>query len=161
MPGLVCYLFYRLCKKVLHTRYDLATIQWQQSFTIKHKLNYVRSAKIVLSMVKSIGRRAICVDLSEWYMLVYYGSHQKQPSRGVLRRSCSENIWQICTTAPMSKCDFNKVANQLYRNGTSAWVLFCKFTAYLHIICISTYFLHIFWAKSGSMSKTEEGITSS
>ena len=30
----------------------------------------------------------------------------------------------------MPKCDFNKVALQLYRNQTSAWVFFCKFAAY-------------------------------
>ena len=27
----------------------------------------------------------------------------------------------------MAKCDFNKVAKQLYRNHTSAWVFSCKF----------------------------------
>ena len=32
----------------------------------------------------------------------------------------------------MPKCDFNKVALQLYWNGTSAWLLFCKFAAYFH-----------------------------
>ena len=30
----------------------------------------------------------------------------------------------------MPKCDFNKVALQLYRNHTSAWVFSCKFAAY-------------------------------
>ena len=30
----------------------------------------------------------------------------------------------------MMKCDFNKVAKQLYSNRTSAWVLSCKFDAY-------------------------------
>ena len=30
----------------------------------------------------------------------------------------------------MPKCDFNKVAKQLYRNYTSAWVYSCKFAAY-------------------------------
>ena len=30
----------------------------------------------------------------------------------------------------MSKCDFNKVAKQLIKNRTSAWVLSCKFAAY-------------------------------
>ena len=30
----------------------------------------------------------------------------------------------------MAKCDFNKVAKQLYRNHTSAWMLPCKFAAY-------------------------------
>ena len=30
----------------------------------------------------------------------------------------------------MPKCDFNKVAKQLYWNHTSAWVFFRKFAAY-------------------------------
>ena len=35
---------------------------------------------------------------------------QKQPSRGVLRKRCSENTRQIYWRKPMLKCDFNKVA---------------------------------------------------
>ena len=34
---------------------------------------------------------------------------QKQPSRGVLRKRCSENMQQIYRRAPMPKCDINKV----------------------------------------------------
>ena len=30
----------------------------------------------------------------------------------------------------MPKCDFNKVAQQLYWNRTSVWVFPCKFAAY-------------------------------
>ena len=36
---------------------------------------------------------------------------QKQPPRGVLNKRCSENVQQIYRRAPMSKCDFNKVAS--------------------------------------------------
>ena len=39
---------------------------------------------------------------------------QKQPSRGVHSKSCSENMQQIYRRTPMSKCDFNKIAKQLY-----------------------------------------------
>ena len=39
---------------------------------------------------------------------------QKQPTRGVLRKSCSENMQQIYSKTPMPKYDFNKVALQLY-----------------------------------------------
>ena len=39
---------------------------------------------------------------------------QKQPTRGVLRKSSSENMQQIYSKTPMPKCDFNKVALQLY-----------------------------------------------
>ena len=31
----------------------------------------------------------------------------KQPSRSVLRKRCSENMQQIYRRTPMSKCDFN------------------------------------------------------
>ena len=43
---------------------------------------------------------------------------QKQPSKGVPRKRCSENMQQIYRRAPMPKCDFNKVAFS------------CKFAAY-------------------------------
>ena len=39
---------------------------------------------------------------------------QEEPSRGVLIERCSENMQQIYRRALMSKCDFNKVALQLY-----------------------------------------------
>ena len=45
---------------------------------------------------------------------------QKQPSRGVLNKRYSENMQQIYIRTPMPKCDFNKVAKQLYQNHTSA-----------------------------------------
>ena len=35
---------------------------------------------------------------------------QKQRSRGVLRKRCSENIQQLYGRTPMPKCDFNKVS---------------------------------------------------
>ena len=41
-------------------------------------------------------------------------SNQKQPSRGVLIKRCSEKMQQIYRRTPMPKCDFNKVALQLY-----------------------------------------------
>ena len=55
---------------------------------------------------------------------------QKQSSRGVPRKRCSENMQQIYWRTPMQKSDFNKVAKQLYWNHTSPWVLSCKFAAY-------------------------------
>ena len=55
---------------------------------------------------------------------------QKPPCRGVLRKKCSKNMQQIYSSIPMSKCDFNKDAKQLYWNHTSAWAFSCKFAAY-------------------------------
>ena len=43
-----------------------------------------------------------------------YYKYQKQPPRGVLKKRCSENMQQTYTRTPMPKCDFNKVALQLY-----------------------------------------------
>ena len=39
---------------------------------------------------------------------------EKQPSRGVLRKSYSQNMQQIHRRTPMPKCDFKTVALQLY-----------------------------------------------
>ena len=39
---------------------------------------------------------------------------QKQPSSGVLRKRYSENMQQSYRRTPMPKCDFSKVALQLY-----------------------------------------------
>ena len=39
---------------------------------------------------------------------------QKHPSKGILRKMCSENMQQIYRRAPIPKCDFNTVALQLY-----------------------------------------------
>ena len=47
---------------------------------------------------------------------------QKQPSRDVLRKRCSKNMQQIYRRISMPKCDFSKVALQLYWNRTSAWM---------------------------------------
>ena len=49
---------------------------------------------------------------SEIFIIIFAWNIQKQPSRGVLRKSCSENMQQIYRRTPMSKCDFNKVAKQ-------------------------------------------------
>ena len=54
-----------------------------------------------------------------WPYWPYYrhviSGFEKQPSRGVLRKRCYENIQQIYRTTPMSKCDFNKVAKHIFR----------------------------------------------
>ena len=71
---------------------------------------------------------------------------QKQPSRGVLRKSCSENMQWIYRRTPMRKCDFIKVAKQLYWHHTAVWVFSCKFAWYFQ----STFsWEHIWRAASG------------
>ena len=41
---------------------------------------------------------------------------------------------QFYKRAPMSKCDFTKIAKQLYWNHTSLWEFSCKFAAYFQNI---------------------------
>ena len=62
--------------------------------------------------------------------IFFFGNVQKQPSRGVFKNRCSENMQKIYRRTPMPKCDSNKVAKQLYRNRTLAWVFSCKLAAY-------------------------------
>ena len=59
---------------------------------------------------------------------------QKQPSRGVLTKRYSKNIQQIYEGTPMPKCNFNKVAKQLYWSHTSVWVISRIFAAYFQCI---------------------------
>ena len=49
-------------------------------------------------------------------------ANQKQPSRGFFTKRYSKNVQQICRRAPVPKCDFNKVALQLYQNHALARV---------------------------------------
>ena len=37
---------------------------------------------------------------------------QKQPSRGVFKKRCSESMQKMYRRTPMPKCDFNKAANR-------------------------------------------------
>ena len=55
---------------------------------------------------------------------------QEQPSRVVFKKRCSENMQQIYRRIPIPKCDFNKVASQLYWNRILAWLFSCKFAAH-------------------------------
>ena len=48
---------------------------------------------------------------------------QKQPSRGVPKKRCSENMQQSYRRTPMLKCDFNKDGTSL---GGCFWIFSCK-----------------------------------
>ena len=43
-----------------------------------------------------------------------FACFRQQPTRGVFRKRCYENMQQIYRRATMLKCDFNKVALQPY-----------------------------------------------
>ena len=79
------------------------------------------------------------------YVKVIVG--QKQPSRSVFGKRCSENVQHIYRRTPMLKCFFNKVALQIYWNHILAQVFFCKFIAYFQNIFYSE---HLWTAASGS-----------
>ena len=65
------------------------------------------------------------------YNTCFYSNEKSRSSRStLLSKTCSQEMQQIYRRTLMSKCDLNKVAKQLYRNHTSAWVLSCKFAAY-------------------------------
>ena len=99
---------------------------------------YVKNA--LLTVVKKISKNSWKEDkcfeklLSQNLQLYLKKStlrlNQKQPFRGVPKKSCSENTQQIYGRTPTPKCDFNKVAKQLYWIHTLAWVFSCKFAAY-------------------------------
>ena len=65
---------------------------------------------------------------------IYSRYLQKQPSNGIIRKRCSEDMQQIYRITPIPKCDFNKVAKQLYWNCTLPRVFSCKFCAYFQNI---------------------------
>ena len=46
------------------------------------------------------------------FLMKNINKNLKQPSRGVLKKRCSENMQQIYKRTPMSKCDFNKATKQ-------------------------------------------------
>ena len=74
---------------------------------------------IVIDFISSIDSEKECVmhSKSDNIKLTSYNDTneiQEQPSSGVLRKKCSENMQQIYRRTSMPKCDFDKVAKQLY-----------------------------------------------
>ena len=62
-------------------------------------------------------KKIYCVFFLIYFQTFFRNSltnRQKQPSRGVIKKGGSENMQQIYWKTPMPKCDFNKVATQLY-----------------------------------------------
>ena len=55
---------------------------------------------------------------------------------------------EIYKRTPMPKCDFNKVAEQLYWNHFSVWVFSCKFAAYFQ----NTFSYEHLWVAASEIS---------
>ena len=49
----------------------------------------------------------------------------------------------------MPKCDFDKVAKQLYWNHTSTWLFSCKNVAYFQ----NTFFIEHLWVAASDIAK--------
>ena len=60
--------------------------------------------------------REHCLGKRSWNISVFSLNKQKQSLRDVPRKRYSENMQQIYRETPMPKCDFNKVALQIYSN---------------------------------------------
>ena len=69
------------------------------------KLQQMYKCKIVVIFIKEVD--IYNLKLSKLLL-------QKQPLKGVLEKRCSENMQQIYRRTHMPKCNFNKVAKQLY-----------------------------------------------
>ena len=97
----------------------------------------MKALKLWIKKTKMLNK----TDYLHWLMAGCHLLQKQQPSRGVLRENCSNNMLQIYRRTPIPECDFNKVALQLYWNHTSAWVLSCKFTTYFQ----KTFLLEHLW----------------
>ena len=81
-------------------------MKWKQNFSsfLKdyHWNKYLEGDSPTLNLLSNRMKTRICVFVV-----------QKQPSIGVLKKRCSENIQQNYRRTPMSKRDFNNAAKQL------------------------------------------------
>ena len=73
----------------------------------------------LFKLLEKLGANYFCSDLQCPEKCLKYEENfmsyiQKQSSRGVISKKCSENILRIYKGAHIHKCDFNKAALQLY-----------------------------------------------
>ena len=94
-------------KKLLETlihiqalKFNLSSLFLSRPFLKKGRIGILSSEKVVMISL-----------LNKIYST--FSTFQKQPSRGVLRKKCFENIQQNYRRILMPKRDFNKVAKQL------------------------------------------------
>ena len=78
---------------------------------------------------------------------------QKQPSKGVLMKGCSNNMQQIYRRTPMPKCDFNKVENNFIEIALGHG---CSFVNLLHIF--RTHLDGYFWTVKEITGKLMEKV---
>ena len=93
---------------VLNWKYKRSRLlyEWENIF---FKLSTTNSANMPLFKMNSGNTSAMCE-----ICLKLIKTPQNQPSRGVLRKKCSESMQQIYRRKLMPKCDFNKVPLQCF-----------------------------------------------
>ena len=107
----------RLYLNVIEGNMKLRSIRLSYFCTFSFHLNSTLIPKTVITNINSCPCRIKNIVSISW--------DQKQPSRGVLGKRCSENMQQIYRRTPMPKYDFNKVAKQsnfieiTFRHGCS------------------------------------------
>ena len=77
--------------------------------SINRKMQHKESSIIYREIILGEGKIANYLTGDPVYPLTSFSfckSNQKQPSRGVLKKRCSENMRQIYRRTPMPKCDF-------------------------------------------------------
>ena len=125
-------------KKTKHTKFSKKRTfltPWYvpvRNYLITDEMVYTQKKNFVSMAPKTVLKEHRKEQLKDYNMnrhIIKDCKKQKQPSRCVLKK-CSENILKIFMRTPMPKCDFNKVALQLYWSHTLAWVFSVKFAAY-------------------------------
>ena len=105
--------------KQLFTSFSTAQIAQikGKSFSIKLITSNVLEAFLFRSNGLSGKENALIIKSAIEYIIIRespYSSIQKQPSRGILKKRCCENMLQIYRRTPMSKWDFDKATLQPY-----------------------------------------------
>ena len=85
--------------------YEIAIFGKKINWKVQHNVRQHQSKTLEYLKIQESLRSE---NLTEYY---YICKEQKQPSRDVLRKRCSENMQQIYRRTPMPKCDFNNLAS--------------------------------------------------
>ena len=109
----LCFLF------IVSFEFDIIFIELKHLYIIIFYISAISLSVILFSLYKNSLYYTLFFNYknSKGYICQYkcQGVYlQNQPSRGVLKKKCSEYIQQIYRRTPMSKCDFNEVAQQTY-----------------------------------------------
>ena len=120
-PTLFFMLLYNASKNIMRIyrpgfSYNTSYINSKES---KYKMRTLQRGVMVTTLHKFIWQKA--EELKFWvgsthsFNMTEFYDGQRQPFRGVLVRSCSENIQQIYRRKPLPKCSFNKVASNFIK----------------------------------------------